>query len=81
MTTQLCVAVSQALASGEVEEVNGQLAELAQAPDLPAYFQPLIPALRAILGGSRDPALASDPGLNYRDAAEVLLLLEGRDPP
>jgi hypothetical protein len=36
----------------------------------------LIPLLEAVLAGSRDPALAEDPNLNYADAAELLLLIE-----
>jgi len=36
----------------------------------------MIPKLQAILQGSRDPALATDPNLDYDDAAELLLLLE-----
>jgi len=32
--------------------------------------------LLAILDGSRDPALATDPALDYDDAAELTLLLE-----
>jgi hypothetical protein len=30
----------------------------------------------AILNGSRDPALADDPALDYADAAEVLFLID-----
>ncbi len=36
----------------------------------------MIPRLHAILDGSRDPALAEDPALDYDDAAELALLLE-----
>ena len=36
----------------------------------------LIHTLWAILDGSRDPALADNPDLNYGDAVEVRLLLE-----
>ena len=32
--------------------------------------------LQAITAGSRDRALAEDPGLSYSQAAEVLLLIE-----
>jgi len=76
---RLAAAVGQALAAGQTGEVASQLAELRERPDLPAYLQALIPALQAILSGSRDPALASDPGLYYRDAAEIALLLEALD--
>ncbi|MCP4590563.1 MAG: hypothetical protein GY842_07455, partial [bacterium] len=44
--------------------------------ELPGYLRPLIPALLAVVDGSRDPALAPDPDLDYDDAAEILLLLE-----
>ena len=40
------------------------------------YLRQVIPALQAILSGSRDPAPASDPGLDFDDAAELRLLLE-----
>ncbi len=36
----------------------------------------LIPALQAILDGSRDSALADNPDLYYTDAAELRLLLD-----
>jgi hypothetical protein len=36
----------------------------------------LLPKLRAILKGARDPSLADDPALDYDDAAELKLLLE-----
>ena len=52
------------------------LAAIARQPDLPGYLRPLLPALQSILGGSRDPALADDPDLDYDDAAELLLVLE-----
>jgi hypothetical protein len=48
----------------------------------PAYLRALAPpllailAILAILDGSRDPALAADPALDYDDAVELTLLLE-----
>ncbi len=36
----------------------------------------VVPVLQRITGGSRDPALASAPGLHYTDTVEVRLLLE-----
>ena len=36
----------------------------------------VLPKLQAILGGSRDLALADDPALTYLDAVELRLLLE-----
>ena len=68
--------VRQALADGEAAPAAAGLTALAEKPDLPAYLQPLIQALQAILSGNRDPALADDPKLDYDDAAELRLLLE-----
>ena len=73
---QIYDGVRQALADGNAEQVSAELAALAQAPNFPAYLQPLIPALQAILAGDRDPALADDPKLDYDDAVELRLLLE-----
>jgi len=72
---RLALAVGQALASGEVAS---QLEQWLEHPDLPNHpsFERLIHNLQAIVSGSRDPALASDPGLDFDDAAEVRLLLE-----
>ena len=76
MAAQLAAGVGQAIASAQVEAMASQLGELAGRPDLPDDLRQVIPALQAILAGSRDPALASDPGLDYDDAAELRLLLE-----
>jgi len=53
-----------------------QIAELRQNPKLAARWETFIPLLESVLAGSRDPALAEDPNLNYQDAAELLLLIE-----
>ncbi len=77
---RLAAAVGHALTSepgtGQAGEVASQLSELRERPDLPASLQAFVPALQAILSGSRDPALASDPALFYMDAAEIVLLVE-----
>lgn len=73
---RLAADVGQAVTSGETAGVEAQLAQLAAHPELPERFQVLVPVLQQILAGSRDPALASVPGLFYTDAAEVELLLE-----
>lgn len=73
---RLCAAVTEAMLAGNVQEVAGMLAELRSRPNLPAYLPPLLDALEAILGGRRDPSLAQHPDLYYRDATEILLLLE-----
>ena len=46
-------------------------------PDDPPQFTALIRQFQAVLAGDRDPALAADPELDYRNAAELQLLLEG----
>jgi hypothetical protein len=51
------------------------LEQRAADPDA-AWLRPLVEALQAIVAGSRDPALAADPGLDYTMAAEILFLLE-----
>ena len=68
--------VAEALTSHASAEAAAELAALAQEPDLPAYLPPILSALQAILAGARDPALADDPALDYRNAAELRLLLE-----
>jgi tetratricopeptide (TPR) repeat protein len=73
---ELFAMVAQAIADGQTEAASAQLAAMLREPDLPAYLKPLTPALRAILAGARDSALAADPHLDYDDAAEILLLLE-----
>jgi len=73
---ELSVAVAEAVHSGQTGSAAGQLSAPLQRPDLPAYLTALIPALQAILAGSRERALAEDPALDYDDAAELLLLLE-----
>jgi len=35
----------------------------------------VLQAIRTLLNGSRDPALADDPALDYADAAELLFLI------
>jgi len=57
-------------------EVQSLLNQLANDPDAPDSFLHLIQAVTNILNGSRDPALAENPALDYDDAAEVLFLIE-----
>jgi tetratricopeptide (TPR) repeat protein len=67
--------VLQAIQQGMTTEAAAKLAELAEADD-PPWFTALLAKLQAILRGDRTPALAENPGLPYRDAAELQLLLE-----
>jgi len=72
---RLALAVRQALASGNPAEATSLLQQLAADPDF-ANQLPFLTALQAITAGSRDRSLAEDPGLDYQEAAEVLLLIE-----
>ncbi|MGO8670175.1 MAG: tetratricopeptide repeat protein [Capsulimonadaceae bacterium] len=74
-TADWCAGVRQAIVVGAQGEVMAQLDALA-AQELPPYLQVVVPKLRAIVSGSRDPSIADDASLDYDDAAELLLLLE-----
>jgi tetratricopeptide (TPR) repeat protein len=65
-----------ALVARQPDAARDLLAKLRESPDLPSDLRALIPLLEAVLAGSRDPALAEDPNLDYDDAAELLLLME-----
>jgi tetratricopeptide (TPR) repeat protein len=64
------------LAQQKVDEVNALFQELASNPQASHSIKQLMQAMLAIFNGSRDPALADDPALDYADAAEILFLLE-----
>ncbi|MCP4113217.1 MAG: tetratricopeptide repeat protein, partial [Desulfobacteraceae bacterium] len=68
---RLCFAFAQAVEAGQTDEIREHLKQLTHPS-----WKPLVSALQAILSGSRDPALASDPALHYELAVEVKLLLE-----
>ncbi|SPF34268.1 TPR domain protein [Candidatus Sulfopaludibacter sp. SbA4] len=68
---QLCAMVAH-----DPDTARAGLALLRRRPALSAWLIAMLPPLEAILGGSRDPALADDPNLDYDDAAELLLLIE-----
>ncbi|MCX5954115.1 MAG: tetratricopeptide repeat protein [Cyanobacteria bacterium] len=72
---RLVLAVRQSLASGDSAEATSRLQQLAANQDF-ANQLPFLTALQTITAGSRDRALAEDPGLSYDQAAEVLLLIE-----
>ncbi len=73
---KLCTMTAQAIADGKAQQAGAELARLLKDPDLPGYLKALIPVLQAVLAGSRDPALARDPDLDYDDAVELMFLLE-----
>ena len=73
---RLCALFGEAVEKQKPEEVKKQLDEVAADPNIPASGKLLISKLQAILAGSREVGLASDAGLDYTDAAEILFLLE-----
>ena len=75
-TAQLCEGLLGAVQEGQLAEFGAALDQLDGDPTNPPISGPVLVALRAILAGNRDPALADDPALDYDDAAEILLLLE-----
>ena len=72
---RLSLAVTQPLLTGDPAQAASLLQQLAANPDA-AWLLPFIHALQAIVSGSRDRSLADAPGLDYRMAAEVLMLIE-----
>jgi tetratricopeptide (TPR) repeat protein len=72
---RLSLAVTQALRSGESAQSATLLQQLAADPEATELL-PFIGALQAIVAGSRDPALADQPELDFSMAAEILLLIE-----
>lgn len=63
------------IAQQKVDEVNALFQELASDSETPDSLKQLMQAMLSIFNGSRDPALADDPALDYADAAEILFLL------
>jgi tetratricopeptide (TPR) repeat protein len=80
---QLVSGLLTAIGGGEADAFSQSLDQLQAPPEDQARLDALRNALRAILAGSRDPALADDPALRYEEAAEIRLLLErlGKVPP
>ena len=73
---ELYTLVAQARSPEQRAAAATQLTALAQRPDLPDFIPPVLAALQAVLAGSRHPALADDPRLDYDDAAELRLLFD-----
>jgi tetratricopeptide (TPR) repeat protein len=77
---RIVLAVAERLRARDPAQAHALLTELAQAPNLPEQFGPFLDALNAICTGSRDPALAQTPGLDYAMSGELLLLIETLPP-
>ena len=75
MSMKLYRMVADAIPQGKTEAVEQELSKYGGA-DASSSHKVLLTKLHAILKGDRDPALASDPELNYAGAAELQLLLE-----
>jgi len=75
---QICTDCAQFIQSGDQSATTALAQELAKLleTDIRSFAKVLFPKLQAILGGSRDAALADDPALFYQDAVELQLLLE-----
>jgi hypothetical protein len=72
---QLCAAAAVAIKAGDTSGLEQYLSQLL-GEDTPPQLRAMFPKLLAVLHGERDPALAADPGLDYRDAVELHLLLK-----
>jgi tetratricopeptide (TPR) repeat protein len=72
---RLSLDVTQALRSGDPAQAANLLHQRAADPEA-AGFLPFVGALQAVVAGSRDPALADQPELDFTMAAEILLLIE-----
>jgi len=77
---RIALAVAERLRARDPAQARTLLAELAQNLDLPEQLRPFLKPLDALCTGSRDPALAQTPGLDYTMSAELLLLIETLPP-
>ncbi len=78
---KLCAQIGDAIRAGDTSALAARLEQTAASPNVPTAGRLLLDKLRAILAGSRDLALASDPNLHYQYAVELQLLLEGLQRP
>ncbi|MCI5211965.1 MAG: hypothetical protein D3910_25020 [Candidatus Electrothrix sp. ATG2] len=73
---QIAEQVLAFIAQEKRNEIEEMFKGLADSPQIPTSGKYMIQLLQKVLNGSRDPALADDPALDYDDAAEVLFLME-----
>ena len=74
---RLCRDIGEAIRSHQLDAARARLAGLRNHPQATPAFQLLISKLEAVLAGSREGVLAADPDLDFADAVELELLLEG----
>jgi tetratricopeptide (TPR) repeat protein len=75
---RLCAAAAGAVAAGNTSELEQYLSQ-PLGEDAQPWARAILPKVLAMLRGVPDPALADDLEVDYRDAAELLLLLEALD--
>jgi tetratricopeptide (TPR) repeat protein len=75
-SARLCDITVLAIEQGETTEMEQVLAKY-MGTDIPPSARVLISKLQSVVHGDRNPALANDPNLDYQDAVELQLLLEG----
>ncbi len=63
------------IAEQKFDEIGELFSQLANETQSSASRKATVRAMTSIFNGSRDPALADDPALDYADAAEILFLL------
>jgi len=68
--------VAQAIQEKAEERAARELDELLTS-ERPPFFRALVRQLQRVLGGERDPALAEEPELDFWNATELRILLEG----
>ncbi len=73
---RLCAQVGQAIQTSDTSALAAKLDQIVASPNVPSAGRLLITKLQAIVAGSRDPGLATDPELHYQYAVEIQLLLE-----
>jgi tetratricopeptide (TPR) repeat protein len=73
---RICLAVTQALLTGDLATAVSFLDRGAADPDLPDWLRPFVQALQAIVAGSRDRTVAYAPDMDHTMAAEILFLIE-----
>jgi tetratricopeptide (TPR) repeat protein len=77
---RLVAEVAEALESGDAGSAATFLESIVDEPAIPAPVRAFAGALRRVVAGDRDRGLAAHPELDYKMAAEVLLLVETLGP-
>lgn len=73
---RLSADIGRLIIASDNTATSALLQQLAGAADPPAWLPPFLTALQAVVAGKRSASIADVPGLDFDDAAELLLLLE-----